>query len=374
MNRMLLLLMTSIIGLFSVSCGDENKQTLEVKPVTGLTSEVGPGNVLLKWEKPNIVGISYVEIVYKKDGGEENKVLVNGQVTEKLISGFGDQNLYTFTVAVIMEDGTKSTPQTIQVIPGPPEFENLLETIVVTNNFGGVDLRWDNQSDDKFYIHVSYKDDNDEVHISEVDVADRGAGKQYVGITGVLNANLKITVADEAGNVSEEKPFNFTNLERGKLDRSIWEVVYCSSQEEKGEAAPNGLAKVILDGDKATFWHSQWYPSNVSHPSFPHWMIFDLKRKVRLTRVEISHRASKIMAKGIELQGSNVYPAADNEWNSFVVFDMPQTAGATKIVKFDAPVEYRYVKMIARTAGNGSAQFASLSEFVLYGEDILEDK
>lgn len=371
MNRILLLLLTSLICFFITSCDDDETHVREAVSVTGLTYVSGPGNILLRWIKPETKGISYVEIVYKSDDGIEKKVMVNGQENEKLIYGFGNQNQYTFIVTVYMEDGSKSTSQTIDAIPGEPAFVDLLQTVEISGNFGGVDLKWDNPSDDKFYLHVSYQNDKDEVETTEVDVTEKGKGKQFVGIVGVLSANLSISVTDVVGNTSDLISYNYKNLERGKFDRSIWAVVDFSSQEEKGETLPNGPAAALLDGDKASFWHSQWKDKTPEMEHFPHYVTFDLKRRVKITRGEITHRPGKMQAKGIILYGSN--DTQLGPWIEIIKFNMSTTAGSTTTFKLPEPVEFRYIKMFCETAGSNDAIHAALGDFALYGEDIVED-
>lgn len=368
MNRLLLLMMISFLCVFISSCEDSDKHVYEVKPVTGLTCVEGPGNVLLKWTKPEIGGISYIEIVYKAEEGVEKKVLVFGQNTEKLIYGFGDQKLYTFTVTVYMEDGTKSAPQTIQATPGKPAFIDLKSTLEVSANFGGVDLKWNNLSTDKFYINVEYVTSEGTVQNNEVDVIETGPGKQFVGITGVLSANLSISVSDVVGNTSSPLEYAYKNLEKGKFDRSIWEIPDFSSQEAVGE---DGKASNMLDGNKTTFWHSKWYNADAALKKFPHYVTFDLKRKVIITKVELTQRHNKVMAKKVIIYGSN--SSYTGPWTEIVTVNLPQTQGTTLATTLSEPVQYRYVKLFLETPGNGDSAFGAMAEFALYGEDIVED-
>jgi len=354
-----------------LSCDDNDKHTLEAKSITGLACETGPGNVLLKWNKVENEGVSYVEIVYKSEDGEEKKVLVFGQSSEKLIYGFADQKEYTFTVTVYMEDGTKSAPQTIKATPGKPAFIELQNTLEIANNFGGIDVKWNNLSGEKFYINVDYTTSEGETQGAEIDVTEQGPGKQFVGITGVLNADLNVTVSDLVGNTTAPQVYAYKNLEKGKFDRSIWEVADFSSQEAVGEGANNGKALFMLDGNKATFWHSKWYGADASLKKFPHYVTFDLQRTVRINKIEMVQRHNKVMARDVVIYGSN--ESASGDWTEVVTITLPQAAGASSTTLLEEPVEYRYIKMFLKTAGSGDASFGAMAEFALYGEDIVEE-
>lgn len=367
MNRILLLL-ASFVCLSVISCDNDDKHALEAKPVTGLTCEPGPGNILLKWTAPETDGVSYVEIVYKSEDSEEKKILVYGQSTEKLIYGFPDEKVYTFTVTVYMEDGSKSTSQTIEATPGKPAFIDLQNTLEVTNNFGGIDLKWNNLSGDKFYINVSYATSEGEIQNTEIDVTETGEGKQFVGITGVLNADIDITVSDIVGNTTAPQTFSFKNLEKGKFDRSIWEIPDFSSQEAVGE---DGKALNMLDGNKTTFWHSKWYNADASLKKFPHYVTFDLKRTVRISKVEITQRHNKVMANKVIIYGSN--ESYSGSWTEIATINLPQTQGTTLATPLTDPVEYRFIKIFLETPGSEDTQFGALAEFALYGEDIVDE-
>ena len=367
MNR-ILLFMVSVVCFSIISCDDDHKQIQEPKPVTGLTYEAGPGNVLLKWAAPETEGVSYIEIVYKSDDETAKKVLVFGQATEKLIYGFANEKLYTFTVTVYMQDGSKSAPQTIQAAPEKPAFIDLQSTIEISNNFGGIDLKWNNLSGDKFYINVQYTTGEGELQDAEIDVLEEGAGKQFVSITGVLNADVNVSVSDIVGNTTAPLVYYFKNLEKGKFDRSIWEIPDFSSQEAVGE---DGKALNLLDGNKTTFWHSKWYDADASLKKFPHYVTFDLKRTVKISKVEITQRHNKIMANKVIIYGSN--NSYSGPWTEMVTITLPQTQGATLVTPLATPVEFRFVKMFLETPGSQDTQFGALAEFALYGEDIVEE-
>lgn len=66
-------------------------------------------------------------------------------------------------------------------------------------------------------------------------------------------------------------------------------VVFVDSVEESGEGA-NGPAKLILDGDPATYWHTKWSPEK---DELPHMFIVDLGKSVDdLGRIVLTPRQS----------------------------------------------------------------------------------
>lgn len=59
------------------------------------------------------------------------------------------------------------------------------------------------------------------------------------------------------------------------IDRSGW-LASADSQELDDENDP---ASAAIDGDSATFWHTEWEPApnNVNDPPLPHWLVIDMK-------------------------------------------------------------------------------------------------
>ena len=364
MKRMTLLLwMASLVCLFMTSCDDDDKQAFEVASLSGLSSESGPGNVLLKWDKIESDGVAYVEIVYNAGDETGKKVLVNGQFLEKLIYGFGDENTYTFTVSVCMTDGRKSSAQTIEATPEEPAFFDLQRTLKVTNSFlGGIDLKWNNLSDDKFYINVEYTSLDGTRKLLEVDVTEKGLGEQFVKVTGLVSADMGISVSDIVGNTSAPQIFAFKILEKGKFDRSIWRIPDFSSQHNTGVYAVSN----VLNG-QSSFWHA-----HIGTSRFPHHITLDLTRKVKITTVELHSAAHQKSTKDIVVYGSNGSYTDLGPWSEIVKIEMPDKTYHIEITELEQPVEYRYVKVVMETPGTYNPLYASLGEIILYGEDIIE--
>ena len=63
------------------------------------------------------------------------------------------------------------------------------------------------------------------------------------------------------------------DAEGRELPREDWSVVYADSEELSGD---DGAADRVLDGDPATFWHTEWEQAKPGHP---HNLVIDLGRE-----------------------------------------------------------------------------------------------
>ena len=83
--------------------------------------------------------------------------------------------------------------------------------------------------------------------------------------------------------------------------RSGWSIT-ASSEEASGEgAAPQGRAVAVLDGDLATFWHSNWAGSN---PNPPHWLRIDMGKNLNIKGFKISQRHNNQSVKNLKIETS----------------------------------------------------------------------
>ncbi len=63
------------------------------------------------------------------------------------------------------------------------------------------------------------------------------------------------------------------SLDGSEISRTNWKIVYASSEELRAE---DGSAANVLDGEPATFWHSQWRRTKAQPP---HQLVLDLGRE-----------------------------------------------------------------------------------------------
>lgn len=109
-----------------------------------------------------------------------------------------------------------------------------------------------------------------------ISVKTKGAG----AINALQNYILPISIESSTINVNENLRTTFYVVKSQPdledytdYDRALWSVAGFSSQEANGEGANNGRAIHSIDGDKTTFWHSQWQGGS---PGPPHHIIYDM--------------------------------------------------------------------------------------------------
>ncbi|WP_025143804.1 discoidin domain-containing protein [Pedobacter jeongneungensis] len=181
--------------------------------------------------------------------------------------------------------------------------------------------------------------------------------------TNGIPYELKVKLVHDNGIINETVyAYTFQNgipvldfSTKTELSKTGWSVAGFSSQET-GE---DGKAINVIDGSTSTFWHSRW-SSNAA--SYPHYLTIDLgSAKTVNGGLSLTQRAGASRAiKDFELLISS-------DGTNFTSVFSKQAANnsATQYFGFGSPKTFRYFKVIANNAWDGT-QYAALSELGLY--------
>lgn len=177
-----------------------------------------------------------------------------------------------------------------------------------------------------------------------------------------LNGGKKKFVYSEPFNLREggtvtacykENPAIQANATFEKIESIPMEVVYASSEETSG-----GSAKLLVDGDPGTIWHTMY---SVTVAKYPHWVDFDagevrtIKGFVYLPRQDGGMNGDiKEYSLQVSMDGKN--------WGEAVAKGEFRREKKAQRVMLAAPVQARYIRFTALSSQNG-ADFASGAEF-----------
>lgn len=377
MNRIISTILTPIAFFLLWACSDPAEKTSEIAPVSNISYEAGNGTLLFHWDKPSNPDLAYTEISYTNDDGKEKKVLVDANLTEKLVRGFGSSKSYEFKFTTHSTQGSTSEPVTFYASPLEPLMNIFNGKVKITVDFGGVYLDWDNIYDEDFYIDLEYSDINGTDYKEEILAPAHQVKSQFVPVASKLEGTQTIYIdayiSDTYGNASVPQRIKFRKLEAGKFKRKgVWKVVDLSSVQSNhayDNDTSEGAALNMLDDKASTFYHSNWDAKY----NFPHYVTFDLGGKKRIEKAEFQQRQNKIQANGIELYGSNTFDTDETtKWTFCGGFFLDQSEKGLQVFELPNAVQYRYIKLVFSTPGQGDSKNAALAEFALYGQDISE--
>ncbi len=149
-------------------------------------------------------------------------------------------------------------------------------------------------------------------------------------------------------------------IQNSMHDKTNWELLSFSSEEPTGEGT-NGRAAQIIDGDKNTYWHSEWKSSTAK---VPHSFVIDMKQEIDINAFHFAMSGGEArFQKEITIEGS-----LDNEnWVTIYENDdcpKPMTGKSTGeyILDMDSTATARYLRLTINKV-HTNVNFARINEF-----------
>ena len=142
------------------------------------------------------------------------------------------------------------------------------------------------------------------------------------------------------------------------IDKSAWKVKSVDSYQGGNEA------KLAIDGNNSTFWHTAW---GTNEPRHPHTIVIDMATNYKVTAITYLSRQDgnqNGMVKEYE-----VYLSTDGQtWGAKVASGSFQNTTALQTAKLNTATTARYMKFVAKSEINGNA-WTSAAEIGIEAED-----
>jgi HEAT repeat protein len=170
---------------------------------------------------------------------------------------------------------------------------------------------------------------------------------------------------------------SFRNLAIGELSyglatrefcipRTGWKILSCSSENTQGE---DERAVLAIDGNPATFWHTQWSGATPGHP---HHLAIDLGEDVEINGFTYLPRQDGRQERGV-IGAYEVYVSRDGkEWGQPLAngrFEDTDKDPSGRVVTWPQPATARYLKLVALDAPGGHP-FAGAAEIGVLGTTL----
>ena len=146
------------------------------------------------------------------------------------------------------------------------------------------------------------------------------------------------------------------------LDKGEWSLIYTDSEETTGE---NGRATNAIDGNPATFWHSEWYYNT---PAQPHEIHIDLGKEYLISNFTYLPRQN---SRNGRIKDYELYISKDKtDWGTVVKKGAFESGSSPKKVSIDA-TSGRYIKFKSLSEQNNN-RFTTIAEIDFTG--CIEDE
>ena len=177
------------------------------------------------------------------------------------------------------------------------------------------------------------------------------AGQYQLRIGFIHENGSRVTRAYEYEFVNNVPTIEVINT-KDLLDRSTWSIIRADSEED------NGPASGMLDGDLATFWHTEW---KSTLPGHPHEFVLDMGT---ITTVKGFAFESRSNLNGA-IKDFEMFKSDDGEnWTSLGTYSLAQMQNI-QYINLTAVQSFRYMKLVTNNS-HGDFNYAHLAELNAY--------
>ncbi|WP_188749661.1 DUF5000 domain-containing lipoprotein [Parapedobacter defluvii] len=275
------------IGI-AVSCKEENIGQTPVdrtppSAVTNVSIESLPGGAKISYDLPDETDISYVtcEYIFNDEKKVARSSVYNNYV---IIEGLADIVPCDFTLSLVDHSENKSEPYKGSFVPLEPPFRSVFKTITLEPDFGGVVIRWKNESN--ALIGAFLYAMSDEGEWEEYDLVYSSTTEEKRSIRGYNTDQRKfgVSLIDRFGNTTDTLVVAAEPLYEKLLDKSNFKDGHLAGDNYTSHNSRP--ISNIWDGNVQVIWHT--VPDAGFTP--PQTFTIDLGVEAKLSRMMLWNR------------------------------------------------------------------------------------
>lgn len=400
MNKLTFLLAIALAGFFIGSCDSSDIKEDTTAPGKLSVQSVTPtsGGGIIHYNLPADNDILFVRADYINAQGDEVYRVSSKENDSIEISGLIDTSPVTVNLSVFDTSQNQSEVVSVDFSPNRSFIFDVLESLEITSDLGGVRVNWTNDEEKTVFIYVSITAIDGEEEIRILSSSNQN-GARFVRGLAAEEQNFSIKVEDFDGNSTPDTDFgNYTPLFEEKIDKTSWRLV--SNLSVNGDA---------WEGQTVNFWDDivDTVSTNSDNSYFiiyrslnggvlrwPLDIVIDLNKTVKINRFKVWQRAfwyngpanTAYYYQAENLRSFDIYVSNDKvEWQllgNFDIGDPSDGSGNIPDEKIDEAAqghdfnleevspEFRYFKF-SITANYGSDTYVHGSEISLFGVDNL---
>lgn len=285
------LLLISLIAILLVGCNED-----ELKPmshnatppgqVTNIQVENLPGKAKLTYTLPNDPDLLYVKAVYQLNSGVMREIKASYYTNTMTLDGFGDTNVHEVQVYAVNRSEVASEPVSIKVQPEENPIWGVRRSLVISDDFSGVNIKAENPTRETVAIEIMYKDslgtwqtlESFESSLPKIETARRGLD--------TLEYEFRFTVRDRFLNYTDTLYATVHPLFEQMLDKSQFKAYNLP-----GDARPEQPGWLEMDRMWNNIYtytnHERWLIATPSDVHSPQISTFDIGTPAKLSRLTL---------------------------------------------------------------------------------------
>lgn len=393
------MMITLVVSCEEEKVGQYSIEDVPPAPITGVQIEALPGGAKITYDFPEETDISYVICEYEFNG--ELKVVRSSVYSNFVtIEGLGEIAPCEFTLYLVDHSENRSEPFNGNFTPLEPPYQSIFKTITMEPDFGGVLIRWQNETNALIGAFLYAMNDSSEWEEFDLIFSTQTNEKRSIRGYNTDPRRFGVSLLDQFGNRTDTVISIETPLYEKMLNKDNFENGHLFGDNYSTHTNNRSIDK-IWDEDLDFIWHSS--PTAGFTP--PQTFTIDLGVEALLSRMVLWNRLDGFIfaqhnlhyfevwgTKELTRDPSDTYWASDewkDEWTLLGDFeeikpsglplgqsndeDVAATNAGCEFVFESGAGEMRYLRFVVKETWARTAAI-HIAEVSIFGDDGIREE
>ncbi|MDR3246997.1 MAG: DUF4959 domain-containing protein [Prevotellaceae bacterium] len=265
----IIMALTGIWVTFLISCteaplGQTATDKIPPSPLMNVQVESYPGGAKIIYDFPDETDISYVKGEFMFQGA---KKVVRASVYDNflLVDGLPSVDPVEITLTLVDHSENSSEPVVKTFTPDKPPHESIFESIIMSRDWGGVKLNWDNPLGIEIRITFFVADSTGSFGNSRVWYSTAKVGEYSFRGYNSVEQKFGVQITDKWGNVSGVKDTVIVPLFEKMLNKSLIKRRALPWDNTSSQGGQN--FEFMFDGNKLATGNLSWHTQENQDPA-----------------------------------------------------------------------------------------------------------
>lgn len=326
MNRIKWISLSLLLLLGACSKSDKIIQPENTGTKPGILSNISventPGGAKITYLLPNNEDMLYVQAIFSSRNGEERTTKASLYTNFVELEGFADTKEYNVTLYAVNRSENRSEPVNVKIHPLPPPIETVFNSLVVKEDFGGINMNFLNEGEDEFVFSTQIMGPVGKL-VTYDKLYTKAKTRDY-SVRGLAAEPTEffISVKDKWGNLSDTLKTTLTPIYEEMVSKTNpkWVAMNYPNDSQIPKTSPQPIEK-IWDGvwtTNTSFFIGKEPPQN----PLPNWFTINMGKQYQLSRMKMYQYTLTNYAYTLgnpevfEIWGSN-NPTPDGAWDNW---------------------------------------------------------
>jgi hypothetical protein len=288
--------LAGLLAASAISCADEPfgqtpTDSIPPPPLENVRAEKYPGSGKIFYSLPKEKDISYVRGEYFSNG-ETHVLRASVYKNYMLVEGLGSTDPVDVTLYVVDHSENYSSPVTQTIIPDTPPLETVFESLVMTPDFGGINVSWYNELGIEVGVTLFVADSLGVLQESKTTFSPLKKGNYTFRGYDTVRQKFAVRLFDQWSNVSQLKETELTPLFEKQLSRSLHKGLILPLDNATRFSSSTDFPQ-LFDGVKTSYNNFLHTAEGDPSITMPFYITVDLGVNALLSRMMLWHRVQR---------------------------------------------------------------------------------